>query len=107
MLALAAEHNFAKPAWNAGHLVVLPPLRSGARGRSTDACPEKLTFVERVDACPDELLLVWRGLFSIRFSRVLPEDLPLPPPRRAVCAAGGGGGSSDSGESGDEMMVDA
>jgi len=53
MLALAAEHDFVNPSWNTGYVAALP------------------------DGSGD-VLLVWKGLFSIRFSRVRPEDLPVP-----------------------------
>ncbi|KAJ1479909.1 hypothetical protein T484DRAFT_1957782 [Baffinella frigidus] len=53
MLALAAEHDFVNPSWNTGFVAALPD-ESG------------------------DVLLVWKGLFSIRFSRVRPGDLPVP-----------------------------
>mmetsp|Transcript_36881 Transcript_36881/g.57676 ORF Transcript_36881/g.57676 Transcript_36881/m.57676 type:complete len:482 (+) Transcript_36881:37-1482(+) len=55
-LALVAEHGFTRPTWNAGMVVVL-------------------------DDGTEDMLLVWKGLFSVRFRRVAEsvlDDCMLP-----------------------------
>jgi hypothetical protein len=49
-LSLVAEHGFVNPTWNAGMLVVL-------------------------DDGSGDILIVWKGHFSVRFTRVRDEDL--------------------------------
>ena len=89
MLALAAEHDFANPTWNTGYVLALPTRNTGLPDGSGEARSGagQARFGGSGDVGyratspePDgsgDVLLVWKGLFSIRFSRVRPEDLPV------------------------------